>query len=101
MASKIEMGNYLLVSVLAAIGNAAHFAKKNITGQTNREMLGYLKDHSILMIMGILIAMGLAIAQSVTIFQSGDGALLTAFLTGYTADSILGQYTPPESINRQ
>ena len=100
-AAVLTMSDYLLASAIAAAGNAVHFVKKNVTGETNKEMMAYLKDHSLLMLFGVFVAIVLAIIQAKTIFSSGEGQLLTAFLTGFTADSILGKYTPKESITKE
>ena len=100
-AIKLTAEQYVIASVISAVGNLIHFFKKNVTDETDSAAMKYFQDHKLAMLIGVVVAIICTIGQAATLFKSTDGLWLTALLTGYAADSIFGKYTPATSIIKQ
>jgi hypothetical protein len=89
--------DYLPACLIAVLGNIAHFFKKMVKGETDTEIRNYLREHQIQLLIGAVSAVLVVLLGATTIFKSGENLLVTAFLTGFSADSIVGNYTPKGS----
>jgi hypothetical protein len=87
--------DYLPACIAAIVGNVAHFFKK-IKVETDTEIRVYFKDHRILLLIGAVSAVLVVLLGATTIFKPDQNFLITAFLTGFSADSIVGGYTPQD-----
>lgn len=89
--------DYLPACLVAILGNVAHFFKKMVKGETDTEIMDYLKEHQIQLLIGVVSAVLVVLLGATTIFKPDQNFLITAFLTGFSADSIVGAYTPKGS----
>jgi len=100
-AETVSIWNYIIAVVVGMIGNFAHLVKKDLKGQSDKQIKEYLRDYTLTFIVGLLIAAVVVIGEIVLIFNDVKGVIFTAFLTGYTADSIFGKYVSPQSTTTE
>jgi hypothetical protein len=94
----ISQSTYVSAIIAAVLGSIVHFFKKIVKGETDSEIVTYLKDHKFQLVIGVVISIAMVFGEAAVIFKSGEGLWFSAFLTGYSADSVLGSYTPKASI---
>jgi len=89
-----QMLNVLVVGVMAILGVLSHFLKKKVTGQSLDDIKEYFSGHfkdTALMLIGTVIGVGM-------LFYFENANFHTAFLTGYTADSLFNKGKQDEML---
>lgn len=82
----------LIAAIVGILGNFVHLVKKQLKGESNKIIIEYLTTHTIAFASGLIVAVIVVIGQGMALFDSQQSYIFTAFLTGYTADSIFGKY---------
>ena len=92
----VRIGALIGCIVVGWIGNFIHRIKKVIKGETDTAILEYLRNHKIVFILGLGVATIVVWAASVSVATEVSSLMLSALLTGYTADSIFEAKETPK-----